>query len=66
MPIKEIGKGLFELRLGEVLVQREAIIAEIDDEVLAKGAAGPADILLSRRVILLDGHRVLVRRNVRS
>ncbi|KAH3840323.1 hypothetical protein DPMN_113770 [Dreissena polymorpha] len=64
VPIKEIDKGLFELRLGEMLVQREAIVAEIDDvvllgyDVLAKGAAGPADILLSRGVILLDGHEI--------
>ncbi|KAH3803436.1 hypothetical protein DPMN_131697 [Dreissena polymorpha] len=64
VPIKEIGKGLFELRLGEVSVRREAIVAEIDDEVLlgydvlTKGAAGSAEILNNQCVIVLDGQKV--------
>lgn len=59
-PIKEYGKAKFKLKLGEYEVQKEAIIADIEDEallgfdVLGGSDNGPADILLSRNVIKLD------------
>ncbi len=63
-PIKERGKATFKLTLGPIEIVSEAIVAEIEDEallgydVLSGGSKGPADILLSRNVIVLNGHEV--------
>ena len=61
MPIKESGKAEFKLRLGSLGIVREAVVAEIEDEVLlgydvlGESANGAADILLSQNKIVLDG-----------
>ena len=60
-PIKELGKGHFDLKLGPLTLRTEAIVAEIEDEallgmdVLQNGEGGPADILLSKGIIQLRG-----------
>ncbi|MES9884358.1 MAG: retropepsin-like aspartic protease, partial [Sedimenticola sp.] len=63
-PIKERGQASFKLTLGPLEIVQEAIVAEIEDDALlgydalSGGTHGPADILLSRDVIVLDGHEV--------
>ena len=63
-PIKELGKAEFALKLESHEVVCEAIVAEIEDDallgydVLMGGKKGPADILLSKGKILLDGHEI--------
>ncbi len=63
-PIKERGKAAFRLTLGPLEIVSEAIVAEIEDDallgydVLSGGPKGPADILMSRNVIVLDGQEV--------
>ena len=63
-PIKEMGKGVFEISLGPVKLQKEIIVAEIEDDgllgmdILQNDASGPADILMSKGVIKLRGHEV--------
>ena len=61
--IKELGKGSFRLVLGPLEIEEEAIVAEIQDDVLLgydilNSKEGPADILLSKNVILLRGHEI--------
>ena len=62
--IKEIGKGNFELQLGPVSVKTEAIVAEIDDDgllgvdILQNSKNGPADLLMSKGVLVLDKKEV--------
>lgn len=64
VPIKERGKASFVLQLGPLEITCEAIVAEIEDDallgydVLVGGESGPADILLSKDKILLDGHEI--------
>ena len=58
--IKEHGKGVFLLKLGSVLLEVQAIVADIDDDgllgmdVLQNGAEGPVDILLSKGIMRID------------
>ena len=55
--INERGKGNFNVQLGPVSVETEAIVAEIEDdgllgvEILQNGADGPTDILMSKGVL---------------
>ena len=62
--IKELGKGLFLLKLGSVLLEVEAIVADIDDDgllgidVLQNGVEGPCDLLLSKGVLLTNKQEV--------
>ncbi len=62
--IKEKGKAPFKLTLGPLEIVSEAIVADIEDDallgydVLSGGSKGPADILMSRNVIVLDGQEV--------
>ncbi len=52
------------MMLGPVEIVIEAIVADIEDDallgydVLSGGSKGPADILLSRNVVVLDGQEV--------
>ena len=62
--IKELGKGNFSLKLGNIIVQVEAVVAEIDDDgllgidVLQNDKDGPADILLSKGVLMVQDKAV--------
>ena len=62
--IKELGKGPFKLRLGPVQLEVEAIVADIDDDgllgvdVLQNGDSGPADLMMSKDVLLIDEQKV--------
>ena len=62
--IKELGKGLFVLELGSVLLEVEAIVADIDDDgllgidVLQNGVEGPCDLLMSKGVLLINKQEV--------
>lgn len=59
-PIRERGRAKFTIKLGLYEVACEAIVAEIEDEALLgcdilNGERGPADILLSKNKIVIDG-----------
>ena len=60
-PIKESGKAVFGLKLGPLKIVHEAIVADIEDDaligfdVLRGSEKGPADILLSKGAIVIDG-----------
>ena len=60
-PIREIGKGDFKVLLGSYKLVHEFVVADIEDEallgfdILMGSEKGPADILLSRGMIVLDG-----------
>ena len=62
--IKELGKGLFQLKLGSVMLEVEAIVADIDDDgllgvdILQNGAEGPSDLLMSKGVLLINKQEV--------
>ncbi|MCG8077974.1 MAG: retroviral-like aspartic protease family protein, partial [Candidatus Thiodiazotropha taylori] len=62
--INELGKGKFSLTLGGAVTEVEAIVAEIDDDgllgidVLQNGRGGPADLLLSKGVLVVDNKEV--------
>ncbi|VDI12962.1 Hypothetical predicted protein [Mytilus galloprovincialis] len=63
-PLKELGKAIFEIKLGNLCFNTEMIVANIEDEallgldVLMKSQWGPADIKLTEGIILLGGHAV--------
>lgn len=60
-PIRELGQGEFVLNLGDLKLIHEAIVADIEDEalfgydILGGGSDGPADLLLSKGKIVLEG-----------
>ena len=62
--INELGKGTFSLKLGEVALEVEAVVADIDDDgllgidVLQNGKRGPADLLLSKAVLRIQDEEV--------
>ncbi|MCG8048608.1 MAG: retroviral-like aspartic protease family protein, partial [Candidatus Thiodiazotropha endolucinida] len=62
--ISEVGKGNFEIQLGPVKVETEAIVAEIDDDgllgvdVLQNREDGPTDLLMSKGVLKMAGKEV--------
>ena len=62
--IKERGKGTFNIKLGPVELEIEAIVAEIDDDgllgvdILQNGRNGPADLLMSKGVMILNKKEV--------
>ena len=64
-PLLMYGKTNCKLTLGDLTLDVEVIVAEIDDEgllgidVLQKHYTGPADILLSKGEIHLSGHKIL-------
>ena len=63
-PLKEYGKGKFNIRLGDFSLYMDIVVAEIEDDglldvdILQKQQSGPADILLSKGEIHLDGHTI--------
>ena len=64
IPLKECGKAFFNVELGPVSMYKELIVAEIEDDVLLgidilqNDDGGPADILLSKGVIVLKGKNI--------
>lgn len=62
--IKELGKGSFKLRLGPMQLEVEAIVADIEDDgllgvdILQNGDNGPADLMMSKGVLLIDEQEV--------
>ena len=62
--IEEKGKGTFSIKLGPVQLKVEAIVAAIDDDcllgvdILKNGDNGPADLLMSKGVIVLNKKEV--------
>ena len=62
--INELGQGTFSLKLGEVEIEVEAVVADIDDDgllgidVLQNGNRGPADLLLSKGVLRVQDEEV--------
>ena len=60
-PLKEYGIALFRLRLITLELEREVIVADIENEgllgmdVLFQDSEGPADILLSEGINTLNG-----------
>ncbi|KAH3839079.1 hypothetical protein DPMN_112501 [Dreissena polymorpha] len=53
--------GVFRLEVGPVTLEREAVVADIEDDVLlgydvlGSKDNGPVDIMLSRNVLVLNG-----------
>ena len=64
VPVKEQGKAKFIFRLGSLEIIEDAVVADIEDDallgydVLNGSEKGPADILLSRNKIVLDGEDI--------
>jgi len=62
--LKEFGKANFNIMLGDISLTREIIVAEIEDDallgidILQNDEGGPADLLLSRGVILFQGKEI--------
>ncbi|MEW8546417.1 MAG: reverse transcriptase family protein, partial [Candidatus Thiodiazotropha sp.] len=62
--INGLGKGNFSITLGGIDTEVEAIVAEIDDDgllgidVLQNGKGGPADLLLSKGVLVVKNKEV--------
>jgi len=63
-PIRDRGIGIFSMTLGPVEVTKEAVVADIEDQVLlgldvlAGGNGEQADIFLSKNVISLRGREI--------
>lgn len=54
-PIRIFGKGLFEIKLGELNLKREVIVADIeDDALLGYDILNSADLLLSKNLVILE------------
>ena len=64
IPLNELGKGYIEMSLGSYHLKHEVVVADIEDEcllgidILQNGPFGPADLLLKKGILLLDGHEV--------
>ena len=62
--IDELGQGTFSLKMGEVEIEVEAVVADIDDDgllgidVLQNGNGGPTDLLLSKGVVRVQDEKV--------
>ena len=62
--IKDLGKGCFKVRIGPLQLEVEAIVADIEDDgllgvdILQNRDSGPADLMLSKGVLLMDGKEV--------
>jgi hypothetical protein len=60
-PLVELGKAMFSINLGQLTMERELFVADIEDDallgldILMKGLGGPADIKLTKGEILLIG-----------
>jgi hypothetical protein len=62
-PLRELGKGYFQLKIGSAVIRKELVVAKIADEgllgmdiLMDKGK--PADLLLSEGVILIQGQNI--------
>ncbi|KAH3713146.1 hypothetical protein DPMN_072931 [Dreissena polymorpha] len=58
-----MGRGAFRMQLGPVEKLQEAIVVDIEDDVLLGydvlgNAKSPADIILSRGIISLEGQEI--------
>ena len=64
VPLNELGKAVFNFKLDNLKLDCEMIVADIEDEcllgvdVLQNGKNGPADIMLSKGIIVLDKHNI--------
>ena len=62
--IKGLGKGSFDIRLGSVQLEVDAMVADIEDDgllgidVLQNGDSGLADLILSKSVLQIQGKEV--------
>ena len=60
-PLVELDKAMFSINLGQLTMERELIVADIEDDallgldILMKGPGVPADIKLTKGEILLNG-----------
>ncbi|XP_053395583.1 uncharacterized protein LOC123525908 [Mercenaria mercenaria] len=64
-PIKILGKAVFGMKLGELHLNREIIVADIeDDALLGYDILNAADLLLSKNMIMLEGKEKPCRRRV--
>jgi hypothetical protein len=58
-PLVELGKAKFRFQLQSLQIESEVVVAEIEDEallgidILQNGRGGPADLLLSKGIIML-------------
>ena len=65
-PMVELGKAVFDIQLESLCLKREVVVAEIEDQallgidVLQNGPDGPADILLTKGIIQLNGVEIPV------
>jgi hypothetical protein len=59
-----MGKAVFSITLGNLILDSELIVAEIEDEALLcldirmKGKGRPADIQLTEGLILINSHNL--------
>ena len=64
MPINEYGKAIFNIEIGPIRLQKELIVADIEDDgllgvdILQDDEQGPADILLSKAKIIFRGEEI--------
>lgn len=67
-PLKELGKAIFEIRLGQEYSKEEIIVAEIEDDallgldILMKKENGPVDIKLHENLITFRGKNIEVQK----
>ena len=58
------GMATFDLQLGDIIVRKDFLVADIKDDILLgadilqKDPSGPADLLLSQDAMILRGHSV--------
>lgn len=66
-PLKELGKAVFSVQLGNLVIDKEIVVADIQDEcllgmdILQNDKQGPGDVLLSQGVIRLRGVEIPVK-----
>lgn len=71
-PLKELGKAIFEIRLGQEYSKEEIIVAEIEDDallgldILMKKENGPVDIKLHETLITFRGRILKFKRQQRK
>ena len=63
-PLNELGKAEFNFKLDTLELRGEMVVADIEDEclvgvdILQNSQKGPADIILSKGLIILDKHKI--------
>ena len=63
-PLDERGKAIFQMSIGPIELEKELIVADIQDEgllgiyILRDDEKGPADILLSKSLLILRGQEI--------